>query len=545
MKRIALSIIFVSLCIYSIAQVPESFNYQAIPRNSSGGSYPDQPMRIRINILSGSPTGSSVYCETFAQTTTSIGMLNLQIGKGTFVSGSFTTINWGANSFYLKIEIDPSGGIAYVEMGTTQLLSVPYAMQAKTAANYTETDPVFVAHTTNGITSTNITNWNSAYGWGNHAGLYRPLSYVPSWSEITSNPFSFVSLANNQLLKYNTASSKFENWTPDFLTSYTETDPVWTTASVNYYTKTNMQTSSTSQLHFNNLTNKPTTVAGYGITDAVITSGNQTIAGNKTFSGTTTVVTPVNATDAVSKEYVDGLKQQIKILEDNLIAAGTFKLADVEGNQYNVVKIGTQVWMKENLKTTKYNDGTAIPNITDYGTWVDATTGAYCDYNNTPSNSTTYGRLYNWHAVDNNTATKVASNGGKNACPTGWHVPSDNEWTTLTDYLTNNGYGYGGSGSDIAKSMAATSGWTTDPTAGNVGNDQASNNSSGFTALPSGFRSSNSTFNNIGDYGTLWSSTEYSTAYAYYRIVYYSNTDVERLSNYKGHGFSVRCLRDF
>jgi hypothetical protein len=88
-------------------------------------------------------------------------------------------------------------------------------------------------------------------------------------------------------------------------------------------------------------------------------------------------------------------------------------ITDNDGNVYKTVTIGTQVWMAENLKTTKYNDGTAIPNITVVATWVAATTGAYSDYSNTPANSTTYGRLYNWYTVDNNAATKVASNGGK------------------------------------------------------------------------------------------------------------------------------------
>ncbi|MCX6327862.1 MAG: fibrobacter succinogenes major paralogous domain-containing protein [Bacteroidia bacterium] len=239
------------------------------------------------------------------------------------------------------------------------------------------------------------------------------------------------------------------------------------------------------------------------------------------------------------------MRQQIRLLEDNLITAGTYKLADVEGNQYNVVKIGTQTWMKENLKTTKYNDGTAIPNVTVDATWAALTTGAYSDYNNTPANSTTYGRLYNWCAVDNNAATKVASNGGKNVCPTSWHLPTDAEWTTLTDYLTNNGYGYQGSGSDLGKSMASTSGWTASATLGTVGNDQASNNSSGFTALPGGYRYSNGTYDDVGGYGYWWSSTEDSASYAWGRHMSYSHANVYRYDGYKQSGFSVRCLRDF
>jgi uncharacterized protein (TIGR02145 family) len=190
--------------------------------------------------------------------------------------------------------------------------------------------------------------------------------------------------------------------------------------------------------------------------------------------------------------------------------------------------------MAENLKTTKYNDGTAIPLVADDKAWEALTTPAYCWYNNdATANKKTYGALYNWYTVNT-----------KKLCPTGWHVPSDAEWTTLTDYLTNNGYGYQGSGNDIVKSMAATSGWTTYGTLGTVGNDQASNNSSGFTALPSGYRNYDGTYFTIGLYGFWWSSTEFSTALAYDRTMFYSSSLVYRLNYGKGNGFSVRCLRD-
>lgn len=118
--------------------------------------------------------------------------------------------------------------------------------------------------------------------------------------------------------------------------------------------------------------------------------------------------------------------------------------------------------MAEILKTTKYNYGTSILNVTVDGTWAALTSGAYSDYGNTPANSATYGRLYNWYAADNNAATKLASNGGKKVCPTGWHLPSDTEWTTLENYLIANGYNYDGLtiGNKIAKALASTSLWT-------------------------------------------------------------------------------------
>ena len=287
-------------------------SYQAVIRNSSNQLVTSQIVGMKISILQGSATGTPVYTETQTPTTNANGLVSIEIGGET----GFDAINWASGSYFMKTETDPDGGTNYTIAGTSQLLSVPFALHSKTADNVsggiTETDPVFVTHPAsgitginitnwtaaydwgnhasagyltsftetdpvfgvspaNGITGANITNWTTAYGWGNHAGLYRPISYVPAWNEITSNPFSFTSVINNQLLKYNSVSGKWENWTPDFLTVYSETDPIWTAASGNYYTKNNMQTSGASQLHFNNLTNKPTTVAGYGILDAMTT----------------------------------------------------------------------------------------------------------------------------------------------------------------------------------------------------------------------------------------------------------------------------------
>ena len=105
------------------------------------------------------------------------------------------------------------------------------------------------------------------------------------------------------------------------------------------------------------------------------------------------------------------------------------KIKDIEGNLYKTVTIGTQQWMAENLKVSKYIDGTTIPNITDNTQWENNTTGAWSYYNNDAANNTKYGKLYNWYAVSKTT------NDNKNVCPTGWYVPTDAEWTVLTDYL--------------------------------------------------------------------------------------------------------------
>ena len=219
----------------------------------------------------------------------------------------------------------------------------------------------------------------------------------------------------------------------------------------------------------------------------------------------------------------------------NTISQSGATVTDVEGNKYETLILGTQTWMAANLNATKYNDGTTIPNVTDATAWVCLTTGAYCNYNNKESNATTYGRLYNWYAV----------NTGK-LCPTGWHVPSDAEWTTLETYLIANGYNYDGSitGNKIAKSMASTTGWNSSTNEGEIGNNPSTNNSSGFTALPGGSRVSGGTFGFVGYGGNWWSSTEFSTSLADGRTLFYYGDSLDDDGSDEFSGFSVRCLRN-
>ncbi len=193
---------------------------------------------------------------------------------------------------------------------------------------------------------------------------------------------------------------------------------------------------------------------------------------------------------------------------------------DVDGNTYDVISIGTQIWMAGNLKTTKYRDGTIIPLVTDNTSWSNLTSGAYSDYSNTPSTSITYGRLYNWYAI----------NDGHNVCPIGWHVPIDAEWTTLITYLGGNNVAGG------ALKEVGTLHWLTP-------NDGATN-LSGFTALGSGYRGNDGIFSNLDYSGIFWSATEDNATYAWYRVIVYYSSFVMRTNFYKSNGFSVRCMRD-
>lgn len=186
MKRIFSFLAIILLASSLMGQAPESFKYQSVLRNLRGDIKINTATTINIDIVQGSTTGKTIYSETHHVTTDSYGLINLEIGNGESVRGNLSAVDWSKGSYYIRITVDG------VIMGTGQLLSVPYALHAKTAEKVSgaiiEIDSVFRASPAYTISSINISNWTSAYGWGNHAGLYRPISWVPAWKDITSKP---------------------------------------------------------------------------------------------------------------------------------------------------------------------------------------------------------------------------------------------------------------------------------------------------------------------------------------------------------------------
>ncbi len=225
-------------------------------------------------------------------------------------------------------------------------------------------------------------------------------------------------------------------------------------------------------------------------------------------------------------------------------------IADTEGNIYKTVKIGNQLWMAENLESTRYTDGTEIPHVTDNTEWgslaADNTTKAYCFYNN--NKSIGHGALYTYAAAVNGNPYD-GSGYIQGICPEGWHVPVEAEWTELENYLIANGYNYDGStiGNKISKSLASTSGWTISTGEGAVGNNQSTNNRSDFHGLPGGYRSYYSTtgeFAGAGDGGSWWMATDVFDETAMYWNLYYNFKHVLRDYTFKRTGLSVRCLKN-
>jgi uncharacterized protein (TIGR02145 family) len=195
-------------------------------------------------------------------------------------------------------------------------------------------------------------------------------------------------------------------------------------------------------------------------------------------------------------------------------------LTDINGNIYNTITIGNQVWMQENLKVTKLNSGTEIPNVTDEDTWSHTSEPGYGWYDNDASTyGEVYGAMYNWYAVNTGSL-----------CPGGWHVPTDDEWTILTDYLG----GLTIAGGPLKE--AGTEHWyspNTDAT-----------NASGFTALPGGYRSNGGQYYSIGVRGSWYTSSEKDNTYVWRRDMQSNHGEVQRWDNNKRFGLSVRCVKD-
>lgn len=221
--------------------------------------------------------------------------------------------------------------------------------------------------------------------------------------------------------------------------------------------------------------------------------------------------------------------------KDTTVNFNFVECRDADGYNYPVVQIGTQLWMAENLKTTKYRNGDtigttigAIPN--------DATSKYQWAYNGDENNVAKYGRLYTWYAATDS----------RGISPTGWHVPTDAEWSKLQSYLITNGYNYDGAttGNKIAKALASTTNWITDAETGTIGNDLTRNNSSGFTALPGGWRDYDGTFHFIDSIGSWWPSTMWTSLGSWGRCLFSNKYELELLTFSKSYGFSVRCVRD-
>jgi uncharacterized protein (TIGR02145 family) len=441
------------------AQAPQGFNYQATVRNSSGDLVVNTNVYFKFNVIQGSQTAVPIFTETHYVPTDDLGQVNLVIGQGTANTGIFSELDWSLGSYYLGIELDTGNG--YVAMGTTQLLSVPYALYAENSGNSTP-------------------NLQSVLAENNSAGQQQIKDLLDPTDAQDAVTFSVLLEKITELQNQLDYLGDLENWSDSDGDGFTELsgDCNDSDASIN--------------------------PGIYEVSDGID-----------------------NNCDGEIDEGYNGF--------DDVI--------DIDGNNYNFAIYGDQLWTVENAEMVTYRDGTPIPQVTDATEWQNLTTGVWTYYDNDPTKP----RLYNWYAVmgihdaDPNTPNKEFA-------PEGWHVPSDAEWTTLEDYLIENGYNYDGTTTEnkITKAMASTTGWNSSTSTGAIGNDQSLNNSSGFNVFPDGVFY-NGEFFAEGDVIIFWSSAEFDSdnAYAWTRNLSHNATDLIRQSELlKQGGFSVRFVRD-
>ncbi len=376
---------------------------------------------------------------------------------------------------------------------------------------YSQASVAFVAPTNNGGSS--ITGYTVSSSPGNftETGVTSPIN-VTGLTNGTS--YTFTVVATN-IMGNSSASVASNEVTPGLVVPGPPTSVVAiagnTSAGVSFVTPTNNGGSSITSY---TVTSNPGNISVSGTTSPIGVTG---------LTNGTAYTFAVVATNALGSSVASSSSTAVTPNPNTVCPTST--ITDIDGNTYLTVSIINQCWMSENLKTSRYSNGVSIPIVTDATAWVSLATGGRSWYDN---DSTTYenpyGNLYNWYAV--------ADNGG--LCPNGWHVPTDAEWTTLTNYL---------GGVNVAGGKMKSTG-TTYWNSPNTG----ATNESGFSVFPAGLRyglDGSGSFFSIKNIAFFWSASEFNNSLAWYRSLYNYNGNVDRYNNTaKSYGASVRCLRD-
>ncbi len=428
------------------SQSPLGIPYQAVMRNADGSVMASSAVSLTFMIHDASATGTVVYQETHSLTSNAQGLVSCVVGNGVVSQGNFANINWGGGAKFLQVMMGTT------DLGTQQMLSVPYALHSVSADN--ATNATNAIHATNAETAAN--GFSNVSPTGDTLYMANGNFIIVPGISSANYPAPVLGCTNAQACNYNAAATQ---------------------------------------------DNGSCLIQGASCNDGNANTTNDVINVNCQCAGTATgngVFVPGNG------------------------------VTDIDGKVYTSIVINGQEWMQQNLTVTKYRNGDPIPTGLSNATWQSTTSGAYSIHSNDAANNTTYGKLYNWYAV----------NDSRGLCPTGWHVPSDSEWNALINYLdpSQNPSAWSIQSTVAGGKMKSTAGWNSPNT--------GATNESGFTGLPGGYRESNGTYNLIDNFGYWWSSTENDSSFAWGPHLYHGSSNLYRTNAIKQYGFSVRCVRD-
>ena len=486
--------------IATFAQAPQGFNYQATVRNSTGALIVNQIVLVKFNVYQNNATGTLVYSENQTANTDDLGHINLVVGQGTATTGTFSSINWGTGNYYLGIELNTGSG--YVAMGTTQLLSVPYALYANSSGNAPTSIPNLAAvlAVNNGANNLKISNLADPAA-AQDAATKNYVDNAASANTTLPDGTIFVGNVTNQA----TSVALSGDVTITNTGAATIANNAVTTAKIANANVTNAK-----------LDKANIPLSGFGAATADVNLGTKKI---------TNLADPINAQDAVTKSYSEAqLQAQVAQLQAQIVALQILASPTITN--------GSQIWSNINLDVATYRDGTPIPQVTLPSTLTNLTTGAWCYYNNDSANGAIYGKLYNWYALagihdnDPNTPNKILA-------PVGWHAPTNTEWTSFITFL---------GGEQVAGGKMKATGTTF----WQRPNSDASN-SSGFGGLPGGIVLDLRSSRELGQTGYWWSATEsfFDNSGAFFCFMDF-NSGVVRVEEqgYKQYFISVRLVRD-
>ncbi|MFN5619669.1 MAG: FISUMP domain-containing protein, partial [Flavobacteriales bacterium] len=511
---------------------PPGIPYQAEVRNDSGEVLANANVNVRFTLHELTANGTVSYQETHAITTNELGLFAATIGAGTATQGTFASINWSQTTKFLQVEVDAENG--YVTMGNQQLMSVPYALYAANGPAGPQglagpQGPAGIDGApgpqgpagnglTDGTTTGEISYWNGS-SWtnippGSQSQTLTMCNGVPTWTTGGICPGTITQLNCNSY-------SHNGNLIAGISATGVSTAIAYNGGNGGIYYTLSIPSTGVTGLTASLSPGSFATGSGtllFAISGTPSTSGNANfqinIAGQTcTFSR----LVNANSPTAITGHTCGALQ-----VHNSALNYGS--MTDQEGNVYKTIIIGNQEWMAENLKTSKYNNGENIPSITSNSIWSGLTTGATCWYNNDSATyNCPYGKLYNWYSVVDN----------RKLCPTGWHIPSEPEWTILSNNL-------GGASISGGKLKSAGTQYWPNPNA-------AGTNISGFSGIPGGYRINNSgTFFNFANVGFWWSSTQPNGQSALYYYLIASSNSLTSFSFDGGRtaGYSVRCIRD-